>query len=132
MPSFSVKEKSSFIYYATLIDETGAVVGPALLSTLTLTLFDKVTGTILNSRTAQNILNVNNVAVYDALQTDQTNDGPVSYNLKWQVQPADNAIITDARDVETHLALFEAGWAGGQKALKFDVELLVKNLQKVA
>lgn len=131
MPSFSVTEKSSFLYYATLIDETGAVVGPSLLSTLTLTLYDKIAGTIINSRNAQNVLNANNVTVFDALQTDQTNDGPVDYNLKWQVQPADNAIVTDSRDVETHLALFQASWSGGQKSLNFEVQVLVKNLAKV-
>lgn len=119
MAAFNVPEQTSALYTATLVDETGAVVPGTSLLTLTLTLYDKTTGGILNSRNAQNVLNANGVTI-DA-------NGLVS----WTIAPADSLIITNTNDVETHIALFQATWGGGAKALKFEVTLLVKNLGMV-
>lgn len=129
MPSFSINEKTSGVYYATLVDESGALVGPTVLSALTLTLYDKVTGSIINSRNAQNVKNANNVTVFDTLQ--MAADGVTTFNLAWALQPLDGPIVTDSNAVETHIALFQATWAAGAKALKFEVQLLVKNLWQV-
>jgi hypothetical protein len=133
VPSFSVTEKTTAMYYATLKDESGAIIGPSVLQTLTLTLSDKATAGVINGRNAQNVLNANNVLVYDTLQTvpSAVKTYATTYNLAWAIQAADNAIVTDSSTVETHLAVFQAGW-GGNKTLNFQVTLLVKNLAKVS
>ena len=75
-------------------DETGVVVPVADISTLTITLTDLETGTVINSRNGQNALNANHVAV--------DSDG----NLAWTVQPLDNIIVTAAKTIETHRVIF--------------------------
>jgi len=64
------------------------------ISTLTLTLRDAATGTILNSRNSQNVLNANDVTV-DAAGA-----------LKWLIQPTDTAMHDSTKAVEEHLAEF--------------------------
>lgn len=112
-------EKTSGQMTGTLTDETGAVVPAASLTTLTLTLFDLASGTILNSRDAQNVLNTNNVTV-SALGV-----------LVWTIQPADNAIVNDNLARETHRALFQWTWSAGAKSGKGYQDLVVENLAKV-
>ena len=52
-----VKQANTFRFTATIVDETGAVLPAASLATLTLTLYDLASFTIINSRNAQNVLN---------------------------------------------------------------------------
>ena len=129
-------EKTSSLYRTTLVDETGALVGPSTLSALTLTLYAYDANgvlTYLNSRNAQNVLNQNGVLVYDTLQSGVDENGqPMTYNLAWTMAPADNAIVNDSKSVETHYALFQASWGAGAKGINHPVALPVKNLALVS
>lgn len=88
----------------TFADETGAAIPLASLSTLTLTLYDRATDTVINGRDAQSILNVHG-GTYDATS------GAFTLTLG----ASDNVIVTAGRAgaVETHIALLEATWPVG-------------------
>jgi hypothetical protein len=86
-------------FSAVLKDENDAVVPAASLSTLTLTFKDLVTGGVINSRNAQNVLNTN----------QHTLDA--NGNLAWSMLALDNPIIGTGLapgDVETRVA--EYSW----------------------
>ncbi|MFA5715792.1 MAG: hypothetical protein WC998_08625 [Candidatus Paceibacterota bacterium] len=118
-----VREGVTAIYTATVQDEHANALEPADLTTLTLTLYDKTTGTIINSRDGQSILNTNNVTIAS---------GGL---LTWTMQPADNAIVTTASfasgQYEKHIALFEWTWNSGAKAGKYEVQIDVEQMTKV-
>lgn len=61
--NFKVDEGESFDLTVTLEDTAGAAVDPAAVTTFTLTLFDEVTGAVLNSRNAQDIQNTNGCTI---------------------------------------------------------------------
>jgi hypothetical protein len=113
----ALTERTSAQYKAQLQDPTGAGVPASTLLTLALTLYDLATGTVINGRSQQNVLNANNVTV-DA-----------SGNLVWAIQGADNSIVTASLAIETHIALFEASWATGE--CKHEVSLPVRNVNRV-
>jgi hypothetical protein len=98
-----VRERSTGTYTATLQDEAEVVIPSASLTTLTLSVYDVRTGTVLNNRNNQNVLNANNVTVH-----------ATSGLLTWSVQSADNAMVS-TRSVESHIAVFEYTWASGAK-----------------
>ncbi len=54
-----VPEKSSRRYRTTLVDHDGQPVDPASMQSIALTLRDVKTGTIINNRDAQSVLNTN-------------------------------------------------------------------------
>ena len=114
-----VRERSTALYAATIQDENETAIPAADLDTLTLTLYDLATGTAINSRSAQNVLNANNVTV------------SVLGALAWTMQPADNAIIgSPAGKHERHVALFQWTYGSG-KAGSYEVIIDVENLAKV-
>lgn len=117
--TFEVAEKTSAYYTAVLLDELGIGIGSAQLTTLTLTLHDAVTLSIINGRNAQNALNTNGVTI-DA-----------SGNLAWTMTPADNIIVTAGKRVEQHVATFQVTWSGGTKGLNKEVLFNVMDLVKV-
>lgn len=96
-------ERQSGTYTARLVDENGAGVGSSILSSLTLTLYDLSTAsrTIINSRSTQSVLNVNQVSI------------DVAGNLAWTWLPADMAFVNPNRATEEHVALFTAKWTDG-------------------
>jgi len=113
-------EKTIAKYKATITDEDQAAIASSSLSTLTLTLYDVETGTIINSRNGQNILNANNVII--------DSDGL----LTWTIQAADNEIVGTRRragQYEKHVALFEYTWSS--KASKHELILEIRQLDKV-
>jgi hypothetical protein len=114
---FRVNEQTTARYTAQIVDETGAALPAASLSTLKLTVYDQASGSVLNSRSQQNVLNANGVTVDS------------SGNLVWVMDPADNAIV-GTRELEAHIALFEWTWAS-TKAGRHEVPILVLNLAKV-
>lgn len=116
---FDATERTSAIYSATLYDQAGAVVPASTLATLTLTLYDVATGTIINSRNAQNVLNLNGVTISEA--------GAVV----WTMLPADNQIVTASRTYELHRAVFVATWDTTKSAVH-EITIRVKNIQKVS
>ncbi len=98
-----VTEQASAIHTFTLRDPTGTVVPLVNLLTATLTLYDLLTyvpGTspedgILNARAAQDVKNAHHVTIH-----------PTSGLVTWELQPADNPIVTARRQVERHRAEF--------------------------
>lgn len=127
--SFPIDERESGSYLATLTDDLGAVLPGSSLLTLQLSLYVVNSAGVvvyINDRNHENALNVNEVTVYDTLQT--LSDGR-TYNLRWRVQPADSAIIEAGLQFERHIGLFEWTWASG--AGKHEFVLVVKNLLAV-
>jgi hypothetical protein len=115
-----VRERSTGVYTAVLKDEAGVVIPAASLASLTLSLYDVASATILNERDDQDALNTNNVTV----------DG--SGNLAWSVQPADHAVVsTRANAIERHRAVFRYSWSGGAKQDWHAVEFLVEAEREV-
>ena len=51
----TINESTTGRYTATMYDETGTVIDGTAMSTLTLTLYDKRSGTIVNSRINQDV-----------------------------------------------------------------------------
>lgn len=117
----TVHENSTVKIAATICDENGAAIAASSLTTLTLTLYDKTSGTVINSRDGQNVLNTNNVTVSSA------------GTLVWTMQPADNVIIGTVADgqTETHVALWEWTWASGAKGSNHEQEIKVEQIDKV-
>lgn len=100
-----------------LTDEAGVVL--TSLDSLTITLFDKRTGAIINSRGHQPCLNAANVAF------------PGDGSLTWLIQPADRPILDATLPFEEHVAIFEFTYAGGTKHGKWVIQDRVDNLSKV-
>lgn len=94
IPTFKGNERTAGTYTCTIKDGTGTAIPAASLTGLTLTLEDVDTGTIINSRSAQSVLNENNVTV--------DSDGL----LTWQIQPADMAIVGTIPHGSTELHRF--------------------------
>lgn len=114
--AFSVTEKSSSRYTATLLDEDGNPVGVSVMTSLRLWLRDVATQDYINSRENQNILNTNNVTFAAGV-------------LTWELQPADN-IIVGSGTPEEHEAVFYATWtdgSGGARARSWAVTINVTN-----
>lgn len=112
-------EKSTYRITGTLVDETGAVIAAASLSTLTLTLYNLTTLAIVNSVTAVNILNTGRGTVGTAGEFVLT------------LLPADSPMVDTANDTETRVALVEWTYAAGAKAGKHEYVYDVRNLNKV-
>lgn len=100
----TVNEENIALVSGALLDEDAVAVPLSALSALTLTLYDKDTDTIINSRNAQSILNTNG-------GTFHATTGAFTLTLS----AADNAIMTtrEAGRTETHYGLVEASWSGG-------------------
>ena len=117
-----VDEKTTARYKVVLNDETGTSIHLNDMTTITLTLYDEYTGTIINSRNAQDVKNTNNVTY--------SNPGI----LTWTLQPNDNIIVSNdirTNGYEKHIALFEFTWDSGAKAGKHELEFQVRQLNKV-
>src|SRR4051812_43137329 len=115
---FHLNELSSASYRGQIVDEDG--IGFGAIETLTLTLFDKVTQAIINSRDEQDVLNANGVSV--DLSTGQ---------LTWALIPADNVILDDTLRQEEHRARFTATWNGSNKQMQHEVTIKVVNLRRL-
>lgn len=118
--TFDILEQSTGQYTATIVGNDGVTALPAAtLLSLALTLYViKTDGTIgyVNSRNAQNVLNLNNVTVNSA--------GLIT----WAIQAGDTTLV-EALPFERHIALFEWTWANG--AGKHEMVLVVQNLGEV-
>ena len=120
-----INEGNTFTYTATLLDASGAAILLSSISTITLTQFVAGTGTIVNSREGQDILNANNVTI-----------NATSGLLTWLGQPGDSAIVGTNRAPgiqEQHYAIFKVSYLTGvdTKYLNHPVELNILQLQKI-
>lgn len=118
-----VAEKSTLRIMATLVDETGAAIPSAALTALTLTLYNR-------DSTGKEI--INSVSDVDILNTGRGVVHASSGLLTVTLDPADNAIVDTAVDLEWHRALVEGSYAAGAKAFKHEVDFKVRNLDKVS
>ncbi len=114
-----VREKKTALLVAYLIDEDNAAINGTLLDTLKLTLYAKGSGTIINNRSAQDVLNANNVTV--------DSSGKISF----QLQGSDNVLLDITKSYESHIALFEWSWSAGTKSGAHEIEFKVENLLKI-
>lgn len=120
MPDFTVAEKNAFPVTAAIVDEAGTLIPLAQIVTLVATLYDRESGSILNGRNAQSVLNANGGTVDSA------------GNLTLTLVPADNAVLDAARAFELHVLLLEWTYASGAKANRLQKRIAVRNLRKVA
>ena len=115
--SQTIQEKTSALYTAKLVDELGNAIPAAAILSLQLTYYDERTLQIINSRNAQNILNVNNVTL-DALGI-----------LVWSLQPADTSILTVGVALESHVAMFVWTWSVPLKTGCHEVRMRIEAVQ---
>jgi hypothetical protein len=112
-----VPEGATWRFKGILKDEQGQVIQGSALATLTLTLKDRDTGTILNGVNAVNILNTGRGVVDEAGL------------LRVTLTPADNVMQDSAKDLEAHVMVLRWTWgATAEKAGAHEVEFSVKNL----
>jgi hypothetical protein len=130
-PAFvgEMREQTSGSYYTLLVDEFGDPVAPAILTSLTLTLYTiRADRTIafINGREVQNVLNQNNVIFHGVPQV--RSDG-CRYNLRWLIQHGDTTLVSGL-SFERHIALFEYQWPSGKQG-KHEIVLNIRNLGEV-
>lgn len=107
--TFEGNERTACQYTCTIKDETGTAIPAASLTALTLTLEDVDTAAAINSRSAQNVLNANNVTVNS------------SGLLTWQIQPADMAIVGTVPHGSTELHRFTFKYSYGSSLTAYVV-----------
>jgi hypothetical protein len=109
MTAQEVNERSNAQYSCTLVDQAGNTVSS--LTALTLSLINEATGAAINSRSAQDVLNKNNVTFSAGVVT-------------WTIQPADNVIVSSRLTKERHTAIFQATWAAGTVTWTQDIDVI--------
>lgn len=124
-----IREQASGSYLALIQDERGRIIPGSALTDLRLTLYAVTrdnTIVIINQRRNQPVLNVNQVTVYDTVQTTATGR---RYNLRWRIQPGDTTLYDVTLTHERHIAQFEWTWAQGRGSR--EAVLIVHNLTTV-
>jgi len=115
-----VPEQTALRYSAALTKEDGTALGSGEAGlTLTLTLYDVATGTIVNGLNASNILN--------------TGRGTLSAGgaLVVTLIPADLVVLTGEGSGGDRVMLIQGVWASGARATRHEVLFRVVNLDKV-
>ncbi len=123
-------EKDTPVLYLLVKDHTGTAVNLTAADSVTLTLWEESTETVVNSRTAQDVKNANGVTVYATTQTITVDGVTTSYNIMWPTVILDNAII-GKRLPEKHIATFVVIWSSGTKRSTHEVFWHLNNLTKV-
>lgn len=120
--TFEIAEGTTPDYIVTLLakalgDAAAQPIPGSILDSLTLTYFHEYSEVIINGRSGQNVLQVNNVTVDE--------EG----KLTWTLQPEDSVILDDALHQEPHIARFDFTYPGanGTEVSRHEVRLLVKN-----
>ncbi len=101
----TVYEGADAVFTGSLVDTSSD--GVTALTRLTVTYYDRDTGTIINARNAQNILTT------VAGTTNHNITVSATGLITWRMQPADTMIVSanlPTGAAETHVALFEFGW----------------------
>lgn len=112
-----VCEKTTALFTFTFTDETDSDI-TAGVSAVTLTLYVKSSGTILNSRNAQSVFNINGGTISGA-------------TLSLLLSNLDNVLESQLAASEKHVALIEYSWANNTKFGKKEVTFTVINQKKV-
>jgi len=114
-------EGTTGLYSFELVDEAGEGIDSSFLDTLTLSLYDVDSHTILNSRQDQDILNANDGTV-------ETAPGPpVTTTVTLAIQPADTVILNENRLVEYRVLSFRWTWDSGRRVGRHAVQFGVEN-----
>ncbi len=126
--AFAVNEGANAIYTASLVDSSSDGISSTAFSRLTVTLYDRDTGTILNGRNKQSFLST--------VQGSTNNNIVVSSSglLTWQMQPEDTRIVNAALPTgasETHIALFEWGWDSSANSGSAEATFTVQQRSKI-
>lgn len=117
---YTFPEKTSQAILVDILDENGDPIASASLTTLKLTLYNRITLAIINARDQQNVLNLNGVTVH-------ATNGIAT----WIMVPADNVLGDDTLSVEDHVALFEWTYVAGAKRGQHEALIAVVNSAKV-
>jgi hypothetical protein len=119
--STTLLEETTGLLTFTLVDCDGAGVPVSMLTTLTLTYYDVISGTIVNARNAQNVLNANDVSV-------TTVGSPAVTTVEWQIQPADTPMVDPALALEYRVAQFRWTWDSGTRHDAYQVQFAIENM----
>src|SRR5436189_4540189 len=103
-----------------LVDDLGVPVPASQLVGATLTLYDWDTRVldgspqigVINDRYQQDVLNTHEVAIDE------------SGHFRWDLQAADNVIVTPIRQVERHRAVLSFEWQAGQFNMEVEIEVV--------
>lgn len=111
-------ELAAGTFTATVLAPNGVDPLPASqITAFTITLYDSETGTIINSRDSQNILNANDVTIDE--------DG----HLTWLIQAEDNIIVDDHLETEDHIVDLFWTFDGGSGSASYT--LTITNLERI-
>lgn len=120
--SGDIPERTSWVYKCTLVDQDGNPIPRLGLTSLTLTIYVQTAGNpIVNAVQAVNILNAGRGQVGDT-------DGSLAIHFF----AADNVILNDALPQETHVALVQGTYNGGQDGFNREIVFKVKNMTRVS
>jgi len=115
-----VQEGQSGEIEFTMLDQADAAVQKATLVTLTLHLYDKRSGAIINGRENQNALDMNGVTMH-----------ATSGLVIWAMVPEDNPFLGSSRlATEVHVGRLRWTWDGGEKAFAQEFLITVSNLKQ--
>jgi len=114
-----MKERTTRRVTAIVVDENDVGLDVAVITAIKMTLYDKKTSDIINSRDAQDIKNANNVTISSVGA------------LVWTVQVLDNIIVTATEVLEHHVALIEWTWNVGNNSGHDEIDIFVQNTVKV-
>ena len=116
-----IPERTSWRYTCTLKDDLDQPIPAAALTSLLLTLYVRTGGNpIINSVDHVNILNLDRGSV-------GTSDG----SLTIRFHAADTPILIDSATSETHVALLQGTYNGGQDGFNREIVHRVTNLARV-
>lgn len=113
---WDVHQATAGKYSVQLVDQDDAALDSTVLETLTLTLYDTKTLTIINSRHTQNVLNANQVAI------------DCEGLLVWHWVALDMPMISTTKDEEIHTALFTFVWGSGAYKAYHEVSFRVHRM----
>lgn len=122
-PPFEVKQTSSATWTGYIKDASGAAIASADIDSMTMTLYDKSSGEVINDREDQSILDENDVTVH-----------ATSGLVTWELQPEDNIIVSttlEERKAEEHIALVIVTYDTSKKLI-FEIPINVINVEKVS
>lgn len=114
----TIRERTTWRWQGTLLDEDGVAIPAAQLFAVTLTITDAISGTKL----------------VDARDVKNANGGTITAGgvMTLQVYPTDNRMVNQRLDLETHRATITYSWDGGDNAHWHCIELLVQNHPDIA
>ena len=119
-----VPEGSEHAYAATFVDRNGQALQFGAITAITAWLLDVTTGTAINERIAQNVLNANGGSLTD------NGNGTAAFALG--LDAADALIVDTSKEEEKHALVLRVAYTrqgGGAGELRHQIEYTVVNLR---